>query len=117
MAKLSRNQARIKKHHRIKVKLSLGTSVKPRLSVFKSLQNFYAQLIDDTTGKTLASVSTVKDEVYGGNITAAAKVGALMGQKIKELKIEQIIFDRSGYIYHGRVKAFAEAVRNEGVKF
>ncbi|WGI36572.1 50S ribosomal protein L18 [Mesomycoplasma lagogenitalium] len=117
MAKLSRNQARIKKHNRIKAKLALGTAIKPRLSVYKSLSNFYAQLIDDSTGKTLASVSTLKNAEYGGNIKAAEKVGTLMGQKINELKIQSIVFDRSGYIYHGRVKAFAEAVRKEGVKF
>lgn len=117
MAKLSRNQARVKKHNRVKAKLSLGTAIKPRLTVYKSLQNFYAQLVDDSTGRTLASVSTAKDATYGGNIAAATKAGTLMGQKINELKIENIVFDRSGYIYHGRVKAFAEAVRNEGVKF
>ncbi|MGZ9413215.1 50S ribosomal protein L18 [Mycoplasma sp. 480] len=117
MAQLSRNKARIKKHHRIKSKLVLGTATKPRLSVFKSLTNFYAQLIDDTKGVTIASVSTLKHKEYSGNIKVAEILGKLMGQKIKELKIESIVFDRSGYIYHGRVKAFAEAVRNEGVKF
>ncbi|UWD34305.1 50S ribosomal protein L18 [Mesomycoplasma molare] len=117
MAKMSRNKARIQKHYRIKSKLTLGTANKPRLSVFKSLTNFYAQLIDDTKGVTLASVSTLKHKEYSGNIKLAESLGTLMGKKIKELKIESIVFDRSGYIYHGRVKAFAEAVRKEGVKF
>ncbi|MBN3534981.1 50S ribosomal protein L18 [Mycoplasma procyoni] len=117
MAQLSRNQARLKKHNRIKVKLAAGTAQKPRLSVFKSLTNFYAQLIDDSTGRTLASVSTLKNKEYSGNIAAAEKLGSLMGKEINKLKIESIVFDRSGYIYHGRVKAFAEAVRKEGVKF
>lgn len=117
MAKLSRNQARIKKHNRIKSKLSSGTSSRPRLIVYKSLQNFYAQLVDDSIGKTILSVSTSKDKEYSGNIAAASKLGTLMGQKINGLKIESIVFDRSGYLYHGRVKAFAEAVRKEGVKF
>ncbi|UVD81793.1 50S ribosomal protein L18 [Mycoplasma iguanae] len=117
MAKLSRNQARIKKHNRIKAKLGKGTAQRPRLSVYKSLSNFYAQLIDDTTGRTLASVSTLPKEEFGGNVAASEKLGTEMGQKIKSLNISEIIFDRSGYIYHGRVKAFAEAVRKEGVKF
>ncbi|MGY6171902.1 50S ribosomal protein L18 [Candidatus Mycoplasma pogonae] len=117
MAKLSRNQARIKKHYRILAKLSAGTAQRPRLAVYKSHTNFYAQLIDDTTGKTLTSVSTLKDTNFGGNIAAATALGTVMGQKLHDLKIDSVIFDRSGYIYHGRVKAFAEAVRKEGVKF
>lgn len=116
MATKSRNQARLKKHLKIRTKIS-GTPTVPRLSVHKSLQNFYAQLIDDTTGKTLASASTIKDKVYGGNVNAAKKVGKELGIKIKKLKIEKIVFDRSGYLYHGRVQAFADAVREEGIKF
>lgn len=117
MAKLSRNQARVKKHRSIRAKIGNGTATKPRLSVYKSLTNFYAQLIDDITGKTLASVSSAKIKEYSGNIAAAEKLGTEMGQKINALKVTHIVFDRSGYIYHGRVKAFAEAVRKEGVKF
>ncbi|MGL5617980.1 MAG: 50S ribosomal protein L18 [Metamycoplasmataceae bacterium] len=116
MAHKSRNQARLKKHLKIRTKIS-GTPAIPRLSVYKSLQNFYAQLIDDTNGTTLASVSTLKDKTYGGNVQAAQKAGKELGTKIKKLKIEKIVFDRSGYIYHGRVKAFADAVREEGIKF
>lgn len=118
MAKLSRNEARKVKHTRIRHQQNIyGTATKPRLNVFKSLSNFYAQLIDDQTNKTLASVSTLNDKEYSGNIAAAAKLGALMGEKINELGIKEIVFDRGGYIYHGRVKAFAEAVREKGVKF
>ncbi len=112
----SRNQARLKKHLKIRTKIS-GTAIIPRISVHKSLQNFYAQLVDDTTGKTLASASTIKDKTYGGNVKAAQKVGKEMGAKIKKLKLEKIVFDRSGYIYHGRIQAFADAIREEGVKF
>ena len=112
----SRNKARQKKHLKIRQKIS-GTSQIPRLSIYKSHQNFYAQLIDDSKGITLASVSTLKENGYSGNIKAAEKLGHEMGKKIKSLKIEAVVFDRSGYIYHGKVKSFAEAVRAEGVKF
>ncbi|WP_246526107.1 50S ribosomal protein L18 [Mycoplasma zalophidermidis] len=118
MAQLSRNQARQKKHLRERQSI-IGTSVKPRLCVFKSHQNFYAQLIDDSKGVTLASVSTLVNGQFAGNIESAKKAGELMGEKIKALKLTEIVFDRSGYVYHGRVKAFAEAVRQtaQGVKF
>ncbi|QGZ97717.1 50S ribosomal protein L18 [Mycoplasma sp. NEAQ87857] len=116
MAKLSRNQARKVKHVRLRQHLS-GTSTKPRLNVYKSHQNFYAQLIDDTKGITLASVSTLKDSTYGGNVAAAKELGLLMGDAINKLGIKEVVFDRSGYIFHGRVKAFAESVREKGVKF
>lgn len=116
MAQLSRNQARVSKHKRQREYIS-GTSTKPRLNVFKSHQNFYAQLIDDIKGVTLTSVSTLKNEKYSGNINAAKELGSLMAEKILALKIKEVVFDRSGYIFHGRVKAFAEAVREKGVKF
>ncbi|AIA29603.1 50S ribosomal protein L18 [Mycoplasmopsis californica HAZ160_1] len=120
MAILSRNQARQKKHLRERQSI-IGTATKPRLCVFKSHQNFYAQLIDDAKGVTLASVSTLTLEkgIYHGNIEAAAQAGKEMATKIEALKLSEIVFDRGGYIYHGRVKAFAEAVREnaKGVKF
>lgn len=116
MAKLNRTQARKKKHLRIRSKIS-GTAAKPRLNIFKSHQNIEAQLIDDTKGITLAFASSKDAKEYGGNIAAATKVGAAMGDAIKKLKIEEVVFDRGGYIYHGRVKALAEAVREKGVKF
>lgn len=112
----SRNAARKNKHLKIRQKIS-GTATVPRLSVYKSHQNFYAQLIDDTKGITLASASTLKTPGYSGNVAAAAKLGQEMGQKIKALKINTIVFDRSGYLYHGKVKSFAEAIRAEGIKF
>ena len=117
MAKLSRNQARKNKHFRIRHYIK-GTSSKPRLNVFKSLQNFEAQLIDDTKNQTIAFVSTKNLPLdKRGNIAAAIEVGNAMGEKIKSLGIKTIVFDRSGYIYHGKVKAFAEAVRKKGVEF
>ncbi|MGL4343058.1 MAG: 50S ribosomal protein L18 [Metamycoplasmataceae bacterium] len=116
MANQSRNQSRIKKHQKIRSKIT-GTPIKPRLCVYKSLQNFYAHLIDDTKGITIVSISTLKDKEYSGNIKSAEKLGKAMAEKIKKAKIETIVFDRSGYIYHGRVKAFAEALRKEGIKF
>ncbi|WBP84379.1 50S ribosomal protein L18 [Mycoplasmopsis edwardii] len=116
MAKLSRNEARKQKHFRARYRVS-GTATKPRLNVFKSHQNFYAQLIDDVKGVTLASASTLSSKEYGGNVESAKKLGLLMGDKINKLGIKEIVFDRSGYIFHGRVKAFAESVREKGVKF
>lgn len=117
MAKISRNQARKHKHSRIRHHIS-GTAERPRLNVFKSLQNFEAQLIDDVSNHTIAFVSTKHLELQkGGNIEAAEQIGQVMGQKINDLGVKTIVFDRGGYIYHGRVKAFAEAVRAKGVKF
>ncbi|MCU9935712.1 50S ribosomal protein L18 [Mycoplasmopsis cynos] len=114
--KLSRNAARKQKHFRARYKIN-GTASKPRLNVFKSHQNFYAQLIDDVKGITLASVSTLSSKEYSGNIESARKIGLLMGDKINKLGFKEVVFDRGGYIFHGRVKAFAESVREKGVKF
>lgn len=117
MANQSRNEARKAKHLRIRSKIS-GTASKPRLNVFKSLKNFEAQLIDDVAGKTLVQSSTLKLKIAkGGNIDAAKAVGTTLGEKMSALGIKEVVFDRSGYIYHGRVKAFADAVREKGVKF
>ncbi|UWV93080.1 50S ribosomal protein L18 [Mycoplasmopsis cynos] len=104
------------KHFRARYKIN-GTASKPRLNVFKSHQNFYAQLIDDVKGITLASVSTLSSKEYSGNIESARKIGLLMGDKINKLGFKEVVFDRGGYIFHGRVKAFAESVREKGVKF
>lgn len=114
--KLSRNKARKIKHARIRKSIS-GTKSIPRVTVFKSLANLYTQAIDDVKGHTLASLNTKEFTTYGGNINAAAELGTKFGKLLKTKKIKQIVFDRSGYIYHGRVKAFAEAIRKEGVKF
>ncbi len=117
MSKISRNEARKKKHLRIRSKIS-GTATIPRLNVFKSLKNLEAQAIDDVKGHTIVHVSTLKLKIKkGGNINAAAKVGEAMGIALKKAGIKKVVFDRSGYIYHGRVQAFAEAVRKQGVKF
>ncbi|MBX4209695.1 MAG: 50S ribosomal protein L18 [Mollicutes bacterium PWAP] len=116
MAKTKRENRKTKK---LKIRASIfGTETKPRLSVFRSNKHFEAQLIDDTKGVTLASITSKKIGLkVSSNKEAAAKVGKEMGAKIASLKIESIVFDRSGYIYHGRVAAFADAVREEGVKF
>lgn len=118
MAQLSRNKARKVKHKRLRATQKLyGNAIKPRLNIFKSHQNLYAQLIDDDANKTIAKVTTLEFKEYSGNITAASKLGELMGDKINALGIKEVIFDRGGYLYHGRVKAFADAVRSKGVKF
>jgi large subunit ribosomal protein L18 len=103
---------------RVRAKIS-GTPEKPRLCVFRSLNHIYAQIIDDVNGCTLVSASSVeKDfEGYGGNCEAARKVGMLVAQRAVEKGIEQVVFDRGGYIYHGRVKALAEGAREGGLKF
>ena len=109
---------RIKRHNRVRGKIS-GTAERPRLSVFRSENNIYAQLIDDVAGVTLAAASTVEKgfEGKGGNIEAAKKVGAAIAQRALKKGIEEVVFDRGGYIYHGRVKALAEGAREGGLKF
>ena len=112
------NKARQARHKRVRAKIS-GTAECPRLNVFRSLQNIYAQLIDDVKGETLVSASTVeKDfEEYGGNKSAAHKVGELLAKRAAEKGIENVVFDRGGYIYHGRVKELADGAREGGLKF
>ncbi len=117
--KFDRNAARIKRHKALRNKIS-GTSEKPRLNVFRSLNNIYAQIIDDTTGVTLVAASSLSPElkgVYGGNIAGATEVGKLLAKKALEKNIEAVVFDRGGYIYHGRVAALAEGAREGGLKF
>ncbi len=113
---LSRNQARKIKHNRIRKNLA-GTKKVPRVTVYKSLTNLYAQAIDDDKRVTLASLSTKKYKEYSGNIKSATKLGTQFGKLLVKKNIKKVVFDRSGYIYHGRIKAFADAVRKEGVKF
>ena len=112
------NKARQKRHKRVRAKIS-GTAACPRLNVYRSLSNIYAQLIDDVSGVTLASASTVEKsfEEYGGNKTAAHKVGELLAQRAAEKGITECVFDRGGYIYHGRVEQLAEGARSGGLKF
>lgn len=109
---------RIKRHNRVRGKIS-GTAERPRLSVFRSENNIYAQLIDDVAGVTLAAASTVEKgfEGKGGNIEAAKRVGEAIAQRALKKGIEDVVFDRGGYIYHGRVKALAEGAREGGLKF
>jgi large subunit ribosomal protein L18 len=99
-----------------------GSGSKPRLSVYKSLNNIYAQLIDDAAGKTLLSASSMEKEIrsavkHGGNLEAAKKVGASIAQKALGKKITDVVFDRGGYRYHGCIKALADAAREQGLKF
>lgn len=114
--KQSSNKARLKRHLRIRSKLS-GTAERPRLSVFRSLNNIYAQIIDDEKGVTLVSASSLKSEKYGGNIEAAKEVGKKIAEAALEKGIKSVVFDRSGYIYHGRVAALAEGAREGGLDF
>ena len=109
---------RIKRHKRVRGKIS-GTAERPRLSVFRSESNIYAQIIDDVAGNTLVAASSVEKafEGNGGNIEAAKKVGAMVAERALQKGIEEVVFDRGGYIYHGRVKALAEGAREAGLKF
>lgn len=114
--KKSSNKARLKRHLRIRKKIS-GTAERPRLSVFRSLKHIYAQLIDDVNGVTLASASSLDIDAYGGNKDAAKEVGKLIAKNAAEKGIKTVVFDRSGYIYHGRVEALAEGAREGGLEF
>jgi len=117
--KVVRNDARVARHTRIRNKVS-GTKDVPRLNVFRSNSNIFAQIIDDEAGVTLVSASSLDKELKltnGGNVEAAAKVGELLAKKAKKAKISKVVFDRGGYLYHGRVKALAEAARENGLEF
>ena len=109
---------RLKRHKRVRSKVS-GTPERPRLNVFRSEKNIYAQIIDDVAGSTLVSASTVEKafEGNGGNCEAAKKIGAALAERALQKGIEEVVFDRGGYIYHGRVKALAEGAREGGLKF
>ena len=115
--KISKNEVRVRKHVRVRQKVS-GTSEKPRLCVFRSNKHISAQVIDDTKGVTLVSSSSIVLKLNdGGNVEGAKKVGEDIAKKCLEKKIDTVVFDRAGYIYHGRVKALAEAARSAGLKF
>ena len=117
LKKTKKNEERLRRHKRVRRVVS-GTPDCPRLNVFRSNKQIYAQIIDDTTGKTLAASSSVVLKLEnGGNIDAAKKVGADIADKCKALKIESVRFDRGGYVYHGRVQALADAAREAGLKF
>lgn len=112
------NQARLKRHARVRSKVS-GTAACPRLDVFRSNSNIYAQLIDDVNGVTLAAASSNEKDfgVSGGNKEGAHKVGKLIAERAVSKGITEVVFDRGGYIYHGRVKELAEGAREGGLKF
>jgi len=112
------NAQRMTRHKRIRAKIS-GTAETPRLNVFRSEANIYAQVIDDSKGMTLVSASSLDKEIegYGGNKTAAEAVGKLVAKRALDKGIETVVFDRGGYLYHGRVKALAEGAREGGLKF
>ena len=115
--KESKNVSRVRRHARVRAKIS-GTAEAPRLCVYRSNKNIEAQLIDDVKGVTLVSSSSMTLKLENGsNIEAAAAVGKDIAEKAIALKIKNVVFDRSGYIYHGRVKALAEAAREAGLKF
>lgn len=113
-----RKATRAIRHKRVRNKIS-GTASRPRLSVFRSNKGVYAQLIDDVKGVTLAAASTMDKEVSEkhSNIKSAQEVGSLIAKRAKDLKIEEVVFDRGGYIYHGVVKALADSAREGGLKF
>ena len=112
------NAQRLKRHKRVRAKIS-GTPEMPRLNVFRSEANVYAQVIDDVAGVTLVSASSLDKAIdgYGGNVAAATAVGKLVAERAKAKGIENVVFDRGGYLYHGRVKALAEGAREGGLNF
>lgn len=109
---------RVKRHARVRGKIS-GTPERPRLCVFRSESNIYAQIIDDVAGNTLCAASTVEKEFegFGGNVEAAKKIGNKIAERALAKGIETVVFDRGGYVYHGRVQALAEGAREGGLKF
>ncbi len=113
--KTSNNIIRTRIHDRIRKKLS-GTTERPRLVVFRSVSHIYAQVIDDTKGHTLVSAASVGSK-SGGNVAAAKEIGKQVAERAKEKGINKVVFDRGGYIYHGRVKALADAAREAGLEF
>ena len=116
--KINKNEQRVKRHVRLRHNLA-GTTQRPRLCVYRSLTHIYAQIIDDVKAHTLVAASTLDKEVKtkASNIEAAKEVGALIGARAVKAGIKNVVFDRGGYIYHGKVKAFAEAAREAGLEF
>jgi large subunit ribosomal protein L18 len=119
--KLSKDQQRRRVHDRVRMRVT-GTPERPRLNVYRSVAHIYAQVIDDRSGKTLVSASSVDKETKkglkgGGNIASAKSVGKIIADRAKAAGVTQVVFDRGGYKYHGRVKALADAAREAGLKF
>ena len=114
----SSKQKTQRRAQRVRRRLKKHANGRPRLSVYRSSKNISVQIIDDATGTTLASASTMEDKKgKGGNVEAAASIGKLIAERAKKAKVEEVIFDRGGYLYHGRVKALADAAREAGLKF
>lgn len=119
MPRSSKNDVRVRVHDRIRLKVH-GTEERPRLAVFRSLKHIYAQVIDDRKGHTLAAASSGGKNAStksGGNVAGAKEIGKLIAQRAKEKGITKVVFDRGGYLYHGRVKALADAAREAGLEF
>ena len=121
VSKKSRNEVRVNKHRKLRNRFS-GTAERPRLSVFRSNNHMYAQIIDDTVGKTLVSASTVQKEVKAelektNNVDAAAYLGTVIAKRAIEAGITTVVFDRGGFIYQGKIKALADAAREAGLEF
>ncbi|MCL1823130.1 MAG: 50S ribosomal protein L18 [Oscillospiraceae bacterium] len=115
---INKNENRLKRHKRVRGKIT-GTAERPRLCVFRSAKNIYAQIIDDVAKNTLVSASTAEKSFSGngGNAEAAKKIGLELAKKAKSKGIEEVVFDRAGYLYHGRVAALADGAREGGLKF
>jgi large subunit ribosomal protein L18 len=111
-----RKEGRAKRHRRVRVTVS-GTSERPRLAVYRSLNHLYAQVIDDGAAKTVAAASTVELKAKGNGMTEAAQVGKQIADKAKAAGVKQVVFDRGGFLYHGRIKALADAAREAGLEF
>lgn len=117
ISQIERNVIRQRVHTRIREKLS-GTTERPRLNIYRSLNHIYAQVIDDSKGVTLASASSLAAKLKtGGNVAAAKEVGKLVAEKAQEKGIKKVVFDRGGFLYHGRIKALADAAREAGLEF
>ncbi len=121
LTEIDRRLARIKRHKRVRKNIS-GSSERPRLCIFRSLKHIYAQVIDDKKGTTLVSLSTLDPEIkgkgkYQGNVKVAEMLGSLLAKKLEEKGIKKVVFDRGGYLYHGRVKAVAESTRKGKIVF
>lgn len=117
---INKNETRQRRHRRVRKRVE-GSADRPRLNIYRSTQHIYAQVIDDARGVTLASASTVdtalRSEKNGGNIAGAKAVGTLIAQRAKEAGLTAVVFDRGGYLYHGRIKALADAAREGGLEF
>lgn len=119
---VSRSAARVKRKKRVRIRVR-GTTAKPRLSVFKSIKHIYAQIVDDTEAKTLVNASSLSKEIHpgvqgkGGNKAGAAMVGELIAKRAIEKGIKRVVFDRNGFLYHGRIKTLAESARQHGLDF